>query len=127
MKFFVDNNLSYGLASGMREFGEDVDHLRDYFPEDTPDVKWLEYIGKKGFCLVTRDEGIRRNPAERQALRRFRIGSFFLGGKNRTRWQLVEQLVRNWRRMNEFAGRERRPFAFRIPPRGTRFEKIPLS
>ncbi len=64
MKFFFDNNLSEHLAKGLLEFGEDVMHLRDHFNEDEVDVVWLEFIGKNGITLITKDERIRRNPLE---------------------------------------------------------------
>lgn len=34
MRFFFDNNLSPGLARGMKGFGEDVVHLTEVFPGD---------------------------------------------------------------------------------------------
>lgn len=46
MKFFFDNNLGEFLVNGLKEFGQDVTHLKDHFPEHTPDIKWLEFIGK---------------------------------------------------------------------------------
>ena len=64
MKFFFDNNLSYKLSNGLKEFGEDVIHLKDIFSEDTPDVVWLEHIGKEGLLLITRDKRIRYNHFE---------------------------------------------------------------
>ena len=126
MKFFLDNNLSPHLARGMAAFGEDVSHLQDTFPSDAPDVEWLRHIGENSIILITRDERIRRNPAELSALRQFKVGAFYLGGKNRTRCELVQQLVRNWPRIKNYAAKENRPFVFRIPPRGTKFSKIPI-
>lgn len=126
MRFFVDNNLSVNLARGMRAFGEDVDHLQDHFPDDCPDAEWLKYIGDNDYFLITRDDAIRRNPAELSAFKSYGVGAFFLGGKNRTRWELVQQIVRNWPRIQEYAGRTRRPFAFRVPPSGTKFSQIPM-
>lgn len=126
MRFFIDNNLSVNLARGMRAFGEDVDHLQDHFPDDCPDTEWLKYIGDNDYFLITRDDAIRRKPAELSAFKRYGVGAFFLGGKNRTVWQLVQQIVRNWPRIHEYAGRTRRPFAFRVPPSGAKFIRIPL-
>jgi predicted nuclease of predicted toxin-antitoxin system len=126
MKFFIDNNLSHLLARGMREFGEDVTHLQEQFAESAEDELWLPYIGDKGYVLVTRDETIRWKPAEIKALKRHKVGAFFLGGKGLSRCQLVQQLVRNWPRMKELAAKEHRPFAYRIPPSGTKFVKIEL-
>jgi hypothetical protein len=53
LTFFLDNNLSPILAEGLRAFGEDVRHLREIFPPDTPDEVWLPEIGQRGWYLVT--------------------------------------------------------------------------
>lgn len=126
MRFFVDNNLSKQLAYGMKAFGESVDHLQDHFSEDVPDTEWLEYIGNEGLFLITRDIAIRRKPAELKALRDYSVGAFFLGGKNRGRCQLIMQLVRNWPRIKEYASSKRKPFAYTIPPKGTKFVQVNL-
>ena len=127
MKFFFDNNLSPNLANGLQAFGEDVVHLKELFKEDTLDSEWLEYIGNKRIFLITRDERIRRNPSELQALKNYKVGAFFLGGKNLGRCNIIQQVIRNWPRIKEFASKKRTPFAFRIPPKGTKFSSIDLS
>ena len=126
LKFFIDNNLSRQLAAGMYAFGEDVMHLRDKFAEDTDDEEWLEFIGSKGIVLITRDLAIRRKPAELAALKQHKVRAFFLGGKNLDRCSLIQQLVRNWPRIKVIANRKKAPFAFRVPPRGRKFDSIPL-
>ena len=105
MKFFVDNNLSKDLADGMKAFGESVSHLQDHFPENAGDAEWLPFIGSNDYILITRDERIRSKPAELRALRIYKVGAFFLGGKHRTRCQLIQQLVRNWPQIKELAGK----------------------
>jgi predicted nuclease of predicted toxin-antitoxin system len=122
MRFFFDNNLSSHLAGGMKEFGEDVVHLRDHFPENATDAEWLPFVGDNDLVLITRDDAIRWNPAER----RHKVAAFFLGGKKLSRCQLIQQLVRNWPRMKELAASEKRPFAFRVPPHGTTFNRLAL-
>ena len=126
MKFFIDNNLGPQLADGMKGFGENVMHLQDEFPPGTIDTEWIPYVGKNNLFLVTRDLKVRWRPYERKALKEHKVGVFFLGGKNRTKCQLIQQLVRHWPRMKEYAKKERRPFAFVISPRGTEFKKIQL-
>jgi hypothetical protein len=126
LRFFVDNNLSERLANGMKAFGEDVIHLKEIFPGSTEDVSWLKHVGEGGLFLVTRDERVRWNPAEIKAIRDYRVGAFFLGGKNRSRCELIQQLVRNWPRMKELATTTNRPFAYRIPPSGNKFTLLPL-
>ena len=127
MRFFIDNNLSEHLARGMKAFGEDVVHLKEFFAEDTDDPVWLARIGSEGWFLVTRDDRVRFRPAELTALKEHRVGAFFLGGKNRTRCELIQQVVRNWPRIKEFARKSRPPFACRIPPTGTKFVTLPLG
>lgn len=126
MNAFLDNNLSEALAAGMTAFGESVIHLKDRFELDVDDEVWLQVIGKEGLILITRDERIRFRPNELAALRDNGVGAFFLGGKNRNRCELIQQLVRNWPRMKDLAGRTRKPFAFRVPPSGTKFVPLPL-
>ena len=55
------------------------------------------------------------------------VGAFFMGGKNRNRCELIQQLVRNWPRMKELARKTPVPFAFQIPPSGTKFRLLPLN
>lgn len=127
MKFFFDNNLSDKLVLGLRAFGEEnVSHLTEHFNEDTRDVDWLEFIGKNRMTLITRDERIRWNPAELAAIRKFKVGAFFLGGKNLDRCRLIQQVVRNWPRIKELTISTRRPFAYRIPPNGKQYSSINL-
>ncbi|HEX9732147.1 MAG TPA: DUF5615 family PIN-like protein [Thermoanaerobaculia bacterium] len=127
MKFFIDNNLSEHLARGMKAFGEDVEHLKDRFPAATSDPEWLQYLGTQGILLITRDERVRWRPVELESLLRHKVGAFFLGGKNRNRCELIQQLVRNWSQMKDWASKTPRPFAMRVPPQGTKFKRIPLS
>jgi len=129
MNFFIDTNLSEKLANGMKAFGEQVIHLKEIFPEDTPDAKWLEYIGKHRMILVTRDLRILRKPAELRAIKIHRVGAFFLGGKNRRACELIQQLVRNWPRIKEHAYKNRNsvPFAFEIPARGKKFKELTIT
>ena len=126
MKFFIDENLSRQLAEGMKGFGEDVMRLKEKFSPGANDTEWLPYVGNNNMTLVTRDESIRRRPVEKNALKTHKVGAFFLGGKNRTRCQLIQQVVRHWPRMKELSEKTNRPFAFRIPPSGTKITKIEL-
>ena len=127
MTFVLDENLSPRLARGMREFGEDVAHILDHFSEATGDEMWLPYVGDNHLTLITRDLKIRWRPAELRALREHEVGAFFLGGKNRSRCDLIQQLIRNWPRIKGYAESEHRPFALRVPPRGTKFTRIELG
>lgn len=124
MKFFFDNNLSKKLVNGLRAFGEDVVHLKENFEEDASDVEILKFVGKHKMGFITRDERVRWNPAEHAAIRDNRVGAFFLGGKNLNAWKIIQQIVRNWPRVKELGETKSPPYAYRIPPNGTKFKKM---
>jgi len=117
--FFLDNNLSPILAGGLRALGEDVRHLREVFPPDTPDELWLPEIGQRGWYLVTHDKRIPRKPAELQALIQAGAGAFvFTHRRKLTRWGWVELVVRRWAEITRWAEQHERPFVVGIPERG---------
>jgi predicted nuclease of predicted toxin-antitoxin system len=126
MKFFFDQNLSPHIVKGMSAFGEDAIHLTDKFPADTEDAKWLKFVGQNKLILITRDLRIRYRPAEISAFRRYKVGAFVLAGKNRSKCQLIQQIVRIWPRIKELDQKTNRPYAFRIPPKGTSITSISL-
>ena len=111
----------------MKAFGEDVMHLTEEFSQDANDSEWLPYVGDHNLILVTRDLKVRRRPFELKALKEHKVGVFFLGGKSRTKCELIQQLVRNWPRMKYLAESTGRPFVYHIPPRGTKIVNIPLT
>lgn len=127
MTFFFDNNLGQNLVIGLRAFGEDVVHLTEKFPHNTPDEIWLKEIGEKNYVLITRDERVRWNPAELSAFCKNKVGAFFLGGKNLNKWGIIQQLIRNWPQIVDLSGKTRKPFAFRIPPHGGKFSPLQLT
>jgi hypothetical protein len=126
MKFFFDENLGIQLARGLKAFGEDTFHLLDYFEAGTLDEVWLKHVGEQGWILITVDKRIRRRPLEKDALLRYKVGTFFLGGKTVSRWDRIKQIVRAWNKINEIAGKETPPFAYQVNLHGTEFIKLPL-
>jgi len=124
--FFFDENLPPWLAKGMKEFGEDAVHISQEFEGGTEDEVWLPVIGGRGWFLISRDRRIRTRPAELKAYRTHRVGGFVLTGKDVNGWGIVEQVVRNWRRIKELAYKTERPFLFKVPPKGTTIDRLSL-
>lgn len=120
----MDENLSPHLAAGLYAFGEDVIHLRDKFPGATNDCEWLEFVGKSGRFLITRDQKIRWRPAEIAALKEHRIGAFFIAGKQLDRCTLVRQVVRCWPELKTIAVKKKRPFMYAVRPGGGKVEPL---
>ncbi len=126
MTFFFDNNLSPRIVAGMKAFGEDVTHLTEHFAANTLDADWFEFIAEREMVLITKDRKIRWNPAEREAVRRHKIGAFFLGGKDLGYWRIVVQVVRNWEKIKDHVQRTPRPFAFLMRAKGTKFTRLSI-
>ncbi len=127
MTFFFDNNLGQFLVKGLKGFGEDVVHLTKYFQADTSDEVWLEFIGKNGMFLITRDKKIRKRPLELEALKRYKVGAFFLGGKTMGRWDQIKQIIRAWSKIREIAGKTRLPFAYNVTRSGNKVVRLSLD
>lgn len=78
--FFVDRSLGGKvLAHALRALGERVEVHDDHFPKDATDEIWLADVGAKGWVILSKDDRIRRNPVERQALLTAGVAAFFLG------------------------------------------------
>ena len=101
MTFFFDNNLSARLAEILRILGVDVIHLRDRFPQDVKDVDWIPIVGSEGLIVVTADDRLRRNVAERAAIRQYTVSVIYLPKNylDRGLWEQAEFMVRHWRKI----------------------------
>jgi len=127
MKFIFDENLSPGLAKGLNEFGEDTEHITDHLQPGATDELMLKLVGENGWFLITRDKKIRRRPIEKEALKKHKVGAFFLGGKQMNSWHFVCQVVRIWIKLKDRARTTDKPFAYFIDRHGTKIESLPLD
>lgn len=135
MRFIFDNNLSIYLARAIAALCEPegvvVSHIREKFPEGTPDVEWIYGLAvEKDWAVVTQDR-LTRNPLEKEALRRSGLTAFILvrGWAHHKEWEKAAQLVRWWPRIMEQADLVRGGAAFQVPWRWTgkgRFQQIRL-
>jgi hypothetical protein len=114
MKFILDENLPEAFADGLSCFGEDVDHVLKHFSRGTTDVKILEFVGSKGYFLITKDRRIRYNQNEILAVRQYDVGAFFLIGKTMKMWDMVKQLVNSWENIKEIADTQQKPFIYKL-------------
>ena len=110
MKFIVDKCLGIPLAEGMAAFGEEVVHLSSLFGPEEDDTEWLKFAGEHDYFVITRDLQIKKKPHEKNALQNSGVGAFFLAGKRRNRCQLIQQMVKHWPDIKEFAEKHPTPF-----------------
>lgn len=117
--FFLDNCLSPQLVEGLKVFGENVEHLRNGFPPNTPDTVWIPEVARRGWVLVTRDKHIRSKSLEIEALVRTGLPTFiFMQKHDPDMWGWVELVVKRWAEIKTFAAGQRRPFIAGIPLKG---------
>jgi hypothetical protein len=71
-EFFVDRSLGKSIVEGLRAAGLTVRSMTDVYGEERaqrlPDEVWLRDAGEKGWVVLTKDDAIRRRPAERDAM-----------------------------------------------------------
>ena len=124
MRFFVDNNVAPRLARGFNQFvaGEhEFVHLRDRFPADAPDVKWMrELAAESNWVIISGDVAIRKNPHEVAAWKEAGHVIFFLkpGWTNIPFWTQVEKLAQRFEKIEQLARRATPGDSFMVGVRG---------
>jgi PIN like domain len=81
------------VAEALRAAGEVVEIHDDHFAADAADQKWLAEVGAKAWVVLSKDDRIRRNPVEREALLAAGVASFFLGRSDLRGDQMAAALV----------------------------------
>ena len=71
-QFFVDRSLGKSIVEGLREAGLTVHSMADVYGEQQgqllADESWLRDAGEHRWVVLTKDDAIRRRPAERDAM-----------------------------------------------------------
>lgn len=131
LKFFVDANLGRNLVIGLRALDyTNIEHISENFPDGTIDEVWLKYVGENGLIIITKDKRIRKNPKEKNALLKYKIVAFYLGGSQMGIKEISKQLINAWNKMEECAKRQQKKGvagAFIIRPGGGKIDEIPLT
>lgn len=81
-EFFVDRSLGKSIVEGLRAAGLVVHSMADIYGEEEaqrlPDEVWLRDAGENDWIVLTKDDAIRRRPAERDALTAAEVRVFCL-------------------------------------------------
>ncbi len=111
--FFTDRDLGHLLPETLRERGLTVERHDDHFGPLTPDVEWLEEVGRKGWVALSHNKQIRYNSEERDMVMRARVPLFLLIGKH-SHPVLAQNLIQTIPKLLRFLGTHRPPFIARI-------------
>jgi len=118
----LDNCLAPCLARALNELGKrdnhQVVHLKQKFPENTPDDVWLPKLAGEGdWVIVSGDFKITTNPQNREALRASGLTTFILkkGWINHTPWEQAWRLVKWWPRIIAAAESIQQGLVYAVP------------
>jgi len=119
VRFFFDRSTGKSIPEAFALLGIDAVAHDDYFAQATPDDTWLAEVGKLGWIVITKDDHIRRNDAERAALITYNVGCFVLMQRNVTRFRMTQNLMRSWDTIIEIAESAPKPFLYAIHADGS--------
>lgn len=102
-EFFIDRSLGKSIAEGLRECGLTVHTMASVYGEKAAqsleDQVWLRDAGNKGWVVLTKDDAIRRRPAERDALIGAGVRVFCLTSAQLRGSEQTERFVQNRHRI----------------------------
>lgn len=102
-EFFVDRSLGKSIVEGLRATGLTVHSMANIYGERRAqllaDEVWLRDAGKNDWIVLTKDDAIRRRPAERDALTGAAVRVFCLTNRNLRGAEQTERFVSNRHRI----------------------------
>lgn len=103
-EFFVDRSLGKSIVEGLRDAGLTVHSMADIYGEKRAqllaDEAWLRDAGKNDWIVLTKDDAIRRRPAERDALTKATVRVFCLTNRNLRGAEQTKRFVSNRHRIS---------------------------
>jgi len=106
------------VAQSLRDANARVEVHDDHFPENATDIDWITGAGQRNWIVLSKDEQIRRNPLERDAIEQARVKAFFLTQQGLSGPEMGEIFVRALAGMVRRAARQPGPFIFTVSRSG---------
>lgn len=102
-EFFVDRSLGKSIVEALRDVGLVVHSMADVYGEKRAqrlaDEVWLRDAGENSWIVLTKDDAIRRRPAERDALTEAGVRAFCLTSAQLRGAEQIERFVNNRHRI----------------------------
>ncbi|MCI1751505.1 MAG: hypothetical protein LKM36_01170 [Flavobacteriales bacterium] len=113
--FFIDEGLGGPtIAKALRDVGEKVVLHADHFHKGVEDVEWLEFAAQQRWLILTKDDGISRNPLEKAMVRRMGACVFALESQSMNGSDMAAAFTTARHRMKQFAKKHRGPFIAKV-------------
>lgn len=98
-EFFVDRSLGKSIVEALRDVGLTVHSMADVYGEKRAqrlaDEVWLRDAGENDWIVLTKDDAIRRRPAERDALTEAEVRAFCLTSAQLRGAEQIERFINN--------------------------------
>lgn len=113
--FFLDRSLGkIDIAKRLRDKGFTVEIHDDHFSEITTDSKWLSFIGKKGWIVLTKDKRIRHRENEKLMVLENKVGMFVLTRGEYTSKEMGNIILKATGKIQRFVSNNKPPFIVSI-------------
>jgi hypothetical protein len=120
-EFFIDRSLGKSIVEGLRTAGLTVHSMADVYGEKRAqrlaDEIWLRDAGKNDWIVLTKDDAIRRRPAERDALTQAAVRVFCLTNRSMRGAEQTARFVSNRHRILRQA-RKPGPYIYGVYEKG---------
>jgi hypothetical protein len=129
--FYLDENLSecrsihLVLDSASIKYERHYLHFtREQYPDGAPDHIWLDFVGSRGWIVLTKDKAQRYNPLEKAQLQKYRIKQFAFQSGNLSAIEMAEILRTHLNKMFNLIMREPPPFVASLTKSGVSLRTI---
>jgi hypothetical protein len=111
---FFDRSVGIGFPKALltvKKFPLGIQYHQQHFKIDEADDVWLPIVGKRDWFVIGQDYSYHKNETEREAIKTYDIGVFYLWGSEAPQWESVRVFARAYDKIVE-AATTPRPFVF---------------
>jgi predicted nuclease of predicted toxin-antitoxin system len=106
------------LGEALEQLGVPYVAHHQRFSPDAPDEVWLEAAGREGWVVLTRDQHIRRRPAELEAFREHKVIVFVLTAGNASAAETADLLTHLYDKIQRLATQAIPPVMYNVTRSG---------
>ena len=88
------------------------------FLHDTPDDEWMEYVGERGWVVISQDYRLQLQRSTLSAIKQHRVRIFYLWGAEALKIETMRTFLNARRRIMNFAAQNPGPYIFRVSKGG---------
>ena len=117
---FFDRDVGIALPKALNvlRLPTRVEYHQDHFQQDVHDDCWMAEIGRRGWFSIGHDHHHHTRSLERDAIRDYSIGCFYLWGGDKPRYEKMRCFLSAYPNIIEAIHTTGRPFVYRIDKQG---------